>query len=71
MDIIELHGRAVGRYKEYIRSFIDIRDADIRDEVTHQLNTGKLWPEPLMRESIRTGHPTDPRCCHPPREQQA
>ena len=49
MDIIELHGRAVGRYKEYIRSFIDIRDADIREEVTRQLDTGKLWPEPLVQ----------------------
>lgn len=33
MDILALHKRAVERYQGYIRSFIDIRDADIRKEV--------------------------------------
>src|SRR5689334_19362720 len=49
MDILALHKRAVERYEEYIRSFIDIRDEDIHNEVTAQLESGKLWPEPLIQ----------------------
>lgn len=49
MDVLALHRRAVERYKGYIRSFIDIRDSDIRDEVAAQLDSGKLWPEPLIQ----------------------
>jgi len=49
MEILALHKRAVERYQSYIRSFIDIRDDDIRQEVTAQLDSGKLWPEPLIQ----------------------
>ena len=49
MEILALHRRAVERYQSYIRSFIDIRDDDIRQEVTAQLDSGKLWPEPLIQ----------------------
>lgn len=49
MDVLALHKRAVDRYQSYIRSFIDIRDDDIRKEVTAQLDSGKLWPEPLIQ----------------------
>ena len=49
MDILALHRRAVERYQGYIRSFIDIRDCDIREEVAAQLDSGKLWPEPLIQ----------------------
>jgi len=49
MDVLELHRRAVERYQGYIRSFIDIRDDDIRQEVAAQLDSGKLWPEPLIQ----------------------
>lgn len=49
MDALALHKRAVERYQSYIRSFIDIRDSDIRAEVTAQLDSGKLWPEPLIQ----------------------
>ncbi len=46
---LALHRRAVERYQGYIRSFIDIRDDDIRQEVMAQLDSGKLWPEPLIQ----------------------
>lgn len=49
MDVLTLHRRTVDRYQGYIRSFIDIRDDDIRQEVTAQLDSGKLWPEPLIQ----------------------
>lgn len=32
-----------------LRSFIDIYDKDILDRVTEELDTGKLWPEPLIQ----------------------
>jgi hypothetical protein len=49
MDVLMLHRRAIERYQGYIRSFIDIRDDDIRQEVISQLDSGKLWPEPLIQ----------------------
>jgi len=49
MDIIELHRNAVDRYRSYSRSFIDIYDKDILDRVIEELDTGKLWPEPLIQ----------------------
>lgn len=49
MDVLALHRQAVERYQGYIRSFIDIRDDDIRGEVAAQLDSGKLWPEPLIQ----------------------
>jgi hypothetical protein len=49
MDVLMLHKRAVERYQGYIRSFIDILDDDIRQEVISQLDSGKLWPEPLIQ----------------------
>ena len=49
IDAIALHRRAVERYQGYIRSFIDIRDEDIRQGVISQLDSGKLWPEPLIQ----------------------
>lgn len=48
MDTISLHRNSVDRYQNYIRSFIDIHDEDIRREVSEQLAQGKLWPEPLV-----------------------
>ena len=49
MDIIDLHRYTVERYQEYIRSFIDIHDEDLKNEVAAQLDSGKLWPEPLIQ----------------------
>lgn len=49
MDALKLHSQIVSRYEEYIRSFIDIRDKDIDLEVKSALESGKLWPEPLIQ----------------------
>lgn len=37
MDALSLHRKIVSWYQDYIRSFIDIRDDDIRDRVEEEL----------------------------------
>ena len=49
MDALSLHRKIVSSYQDYIRSFIDIRDDDIRDKVEEELADGTLWPEPLIQ----------------------
>jgi superfamily II DNA/RNA helicase len=49
MDIFETHGDITRDYREYIKSFIHIKDQRIREEVDKQLESGKLWPEPLIQ----------------------
>ncbi len=49
MDIFKTHNAIVGDYREYIKSFINIRDEKIRQAVDAELNSGKLWPEPLIQ----------------------
>ncbi len=49
MDAISLHSKILDGYQDYIKSFIDIHDSDIRDKVEEALKTGKLWPEPLIQ----------------------
>jgi hypothetical protein len=48
MDIFELHGRIMGDYANYIRSFVSISDTEMRQRVETYLNDGHLWPEPLL-----------------------
>lgn len=49
MDVFELRKRLTWDYSDYVRSFIRIRDADIRAKVEDELNEGLLWPEPLIQ----------------------
>ena len=49
MDALSLHRKIVSSYQDYIRSFIDIREDDIRDRVEEELANGTLWPEPLIQ----------------------
>lgn len=49
MDALSLHSSILDGYRDYIRSFIDIHDKDIRTKVLRELETGKLWPEPLIQ----------------------
>jgi len=43
MDIFSLRNRVVDTYADYIRSFLAIRDARIRDLVDSELERGRLW----------------------------
>ena len=49
MDALTLHASILSGYQDYIRSFIDIHDDDIRIAVQEALKTRKLWPEPLIQ----------------------
>ena len=49
MDIFQIHSQIVADYKSYIRSFINIKDAAIRNAVETELEKGRLWPEPLIQ----------------------
>lgn len=49
MDTLQLHEQIVRHYQDYIQSFIDIEDDDIRDTVIAKLGEGKLWPPPLVQ----------------------
>lgn len=49
MDALSLHSKILSGYEDYIRSFIDIHDDDIRTVVETALQTRKLWPEPLIQ----------------------
>lgn len=49
MDALSLHSKILEGYQDYIRSFIDIHDDDIRENVEKALKTRKLWPEPLIQ----------------------
>ena len=49
MDAFEVRRQLVADYAEYIRGFIHIRDAKIRDHVESGLASGLLWPDPLIQ----------------------
>ncbi len=41
--------KIVNRYKSYVRSFINIRDPRIKNEVNRTVDRGLLWPDPLIQ----------------------
>ena len=49
MNIFEFRDRLVEDYSNYVNSFIQIRDPRIRNYVDKSLNSGTLWPEPLIQ----------------------
>jgi hypothetical protein len=49
MDVFDLRRKLINSYAEYVRSFIQIRDARIDAKVKEELNSGLLWPEPLIQ----------------------
>lgn len=49
MNVYQTHARIVDDYAKYIRSFLNISDAQIWGEVERELSQGKLWPEPLLQ----------------------
>ena len=49
MDILSFHNQLITNYREYIRSFLNIKDARIAVEVNQGLEDKKLWPEPLIQ----------------------
>jgi ATP-dependent helicase YprA (DUF1998 family) len=49
MDVFDLRNTLVSQYRQYVQSFIRIRDQAIRDRVDSELDKGLLWPVPLVQ----------------------
>ena len=49
MDIFAFRDQLIGDYASYVKSFIQIRDQRIKEYVDDSLNSGVLWPEPLIQ----------------------
>ena len=49
MDVFGLRNRLIQDYSDYIQSFINIKDARVRDYVEDTLTKGFLWPDPLIQ----------------------
>lgn len=49
MNILKLYSLLKDGYKDYISSFITIKDKRIKDKVTEALADEKLWPDALIQ----------------------
>src|SRR5947208_818348 len=49
MDVFALRERVVNDYKNYIESFVRIRDKRIDGFVHEQFSSGALWPDPILQ----------------------
>jgi len=49
VDIFNLRNNLVKDYEEYIESFIQIQDKNVRELVEKNLSEGFLWPDPLIQ----------------------
>lgn len=49
MDVFNLRDSLIRDYSNYIKSFIRIADPEIRNHVQHSLESGVLWPDPLIQ----------------------
>src|SRR5712691_1749524 len=49
MNIFDFRNQLIDDYASYIKSFIQIRDAQIGNYVRQKLQEGVLWPEPLIQ----------------------
>jgi ATP-dependent helicase YprA (DUF1998 family)/very-short-patch-repair endonuclease len=61
MDVFNLRNTVVHDYAEYIRSFVQIRNPEIKSFVDRGLSDQALWPQPLiqMNPSFATGGAID------------
>src|SRR3990172_6798653 len=48
-NIFSLHRDIVADYKQFVSSFININDEQIRKVVEEDIHTGRFWPEPLVQ----------------------
>ncbi|NBO30979.1 MAG: DEAD/DEAH box helicase [Cyanobacteria bacterium WB6_1B_304] len=49
LDIFNLRDSILNNYRDYINSFLNIRDTRVYDFVQKELNKGELWPDPLVQ----------------------
>jgi hypothetical protein len=64
MNIFNIHSQVIESYKSYINSFINIRDERIKKTIEEEIDSGKLWPEPLIQlnPSYANGGTIDELC---------
>ena len=48
MDVFQLRDTLIKDYREYVSSFIRIRDHRIREKVDSWFEQGRLWPDPMV-----------------------
>ena len=48
MDVFDLRDHLIGDYREYVSSFITVRDDRIREKVDAWFTQGRLWPDPMV-----------------------
>ncbi|MCK5849939.1 MAG: DEAD/DEAH box helicase [Kiritimatiellae bacterium] len=56
MDVFGLRDKLVTNYSGYVRSFVSIQDARISERVNTALDSGLLWPEPLIQMNPSFAH---------------
>lgn len=49
LDIFKLRDEAIADYRDYIESFLKLRDPKIKAFVDRELKRGLLWPDPLVQ----------------------
>jgi len=49
MDIFDLRASVIAEYSAYIRSFLRIKDPHIARFAHAELDSGRLWPDPLVQ----------------------
>jgi hypothetical protein len=49
MNVFELRNTVVYEYSAYIQSFLCIKDTEIKRFVDDELESGRLWPDPLVQ----------------------
>jgi ATP-dependent helicase YprA (DUF1998 family) len=49
MNVFEMRDRLVHDYDAFVRSFVDISDERVKEVVDGALNSGALWPSPLVQ----------------------
>ena len=49
MNILNFHNRLIENYRNYITSFLNIKDPGISQFVEEEIQNKKLWPEPLVQ----------------------
>lgn len=71
MNILNFHNRLIENYRNYITSFLNIKDPGISQFVEKKIRNKKLWPEPLVQfnPTYQPGSSlkglTDERVLHP------
>jgi len=63
-DILNIHKDVLTDYQEFVESFINIKDDEIKNVVVQEMQDGKFWPEPLLQfnPSFESGQPLQTLC---------